>query len=266
MSIIKAGLSSTIFASLRPDEAIAKASAMGIQGMEWSADTHLAHGDLETAERVMMATLRGGLTISSYGSQYRIGLPDREDDPRQSFKAVLDTARWLQAPLIRIWAHHTRPCGLLSRAKLYSQILRIADESGKLGICLAIEPHPKSFIASYEALLDVVEMARHPYVRSCWAPLRDTGDEHTSTALGAKTAMIHCRHLRHMGAIEALRKPFVPVFAEVHRRSRETTLDYWMILDHNATHSDEGLRDEIARLKTLITEGPESASLQGAVR
>lgn len=266
MSIIKAGLSSSIFTSLSADETIARAAALGLQGIEWSADTHLPHGDLEKAERLMMGTLRGGLTISSYGSQYRIGLPDCEEEPRQSFKAVLDTARWLQAPLIRIWAHRTRPCGLLSRATLYSQLSRIADRAGKLGICLAIEPHPKSFIASYEVLLDIVEMARHPYVRSCWAPLRDMGTDRISSALGAKTAMIHCRHLRHMGAIEALRKPFVPVFAEVYRRSRETTLDYWMILDHNATHSDEGLRDEIARLKTLITEGPESASLQGAGR
>lgn len=263
MSIIKAGLSSTIFATLSCEDAMARTAALGLQGIEWSADSHLPHGDLETAERLMMGTLRAGLTISGYGSQYRIGLADRSDDPRQSFKAVLDTARWLQAPLIRIWAHRTRPSGLLSRAKLYSQILHIADQAGKLGICLAIEPHPKSFVASYEVLLDIVEMARHPYVRCCWAPLRDEGSEKISKTLGAKTAMIHCRHLRHLGVIEALKKPFIPVFTEVHHRSRETTLDYWMILDHSGTDSEEGLRDEAECLKTLIREGPESSSLLG---
>jgi hypothetical protein len=71
--MLRAGISSVSYRNRKATDVIAAAKNARFAGVEWSSDTHVPPGDLRTAESIMMATLRAGLTVSAYGSYYRIG-------------------------------------------------------------------------------------------------------------------------------------------------------------------------------------------------
>ncbi|GAB1482504.1 hypothetical protein MASR2M78_13200 [Treponema sp.] len=148
-----------------PEIAIAAAKKAGLAGIEWAADTHAPHGDLGRAETLMMSTLRAGLTVSAYGSYFRLGA--KEPD---SFKRILETSRHLQAPLIRIWGpqlncEEPRPEALAAEAR------DLADATGNFGISLCLEPHSFTAFDSYERLAQFIRSLDHPFFKACWAPL-----------------------------------------------------------------------------------------------
>jgi 3-dehydroshikimate dehydratase len=74
--MLRGGLSSVSFRNEASDKVVALARGAGLGGIEWSADTHAPHGDLRRAEGLLMETLRAGLTVTSYGSFYRLGEND----------------------------------------------------------------------------------------------------------------------------------------------------------------------------------------------
>ena len=98
--MVRGGLSSVSYRNEPSQKVVALARGAGLGGIEWSADTHAPHGDFRRAEGLLMETLRAGLTVTSYGSFYRLG---ENDDPVSGFSPVLDTARRLQASTIRVW-------------------------------------------------------------------------------------------------------------------------------------------------------------------
>ena len=140
--MVRQGISSVSFRNAKAEEIIAAAREAGLEGMEWSADTHAPTGDFKAAEKLMMATLRGGLTISAFGSFFRL-IDGADHGP------VLETARRLQASSVRIWAG---PAGSPVPA---DAARKLADASGKLGITVCIEPHPKSAVADYGDLFSL---------------------------------------------------------------------------------------------------------------
>jgi 3-dehydroshikimate dehydratase len=91
---VRPGLCSVTLRALDVEAVAAAADRAGLEAIEWGADVHVPPGDLAAAERA-----RGtGVAVASYGSYFRAG------DPLDEFAAVLETARALGAPRIRIWA------------------------------------------------------------------------------------------------------------------------------------------------------------------
>ncbi len=164
--MIRCGLSSATYRNKDAATVIRLAVSAGLEGLEWTADTHAPQGDFKRADELMMATLRAGLTISSYGSFVRISAECERT------ALALATAKRLNAPLIRAWA--APGCKGDSSAKnredLRSAWLKAADLTGKDGITLCIEPHPGSQIPSLADAARLVESAEHPFLMTCWTP------------------------------------------------------------------------------------------------
>jgi len=100
--VIRGGISSVSYRNAPARAVIEAALRADLAGIEWSADTHAPHGDLRQAETLMMDTLRARLTVSAYGSFYRLA----ENNPAEvqsGFNPVLESARRLQAPCMRVW-------------------------------------------------------------------------------------------------------------------------------------------------------------------
>src|SRR5215207_8574190 len=93
------GLVSVTFRNLEPDRVVEVMRRAGLVTVEWGGDVHVPPGDLENARRVGKLTSNADLSVTAYGSYFRVG-----DDDRARFGEVLETALELGAPAIRIWA------------------------------------------------------------------------------------------------------------------------------------------------------------------
>ena len=88
------GLVSVTYRKLSPADVITRAVEAGLSCIEWGSDIHVPQTDPVYARHVGDMTREAGLTVSSYGSYYRLGAG-------QDFAPYLEAARALQAPVIR---------------------------------------------------------------------------------------------------------------------------------------------------------------------
>ena len=167
--MIRPGLVSITFRQLSPEQIVEASAAAGLQGIEWGGYVHVPPGDTAAAERVHTLTADAGLEVAAYGSYYRLA----ENDPAD-FAAVLDSARALGAPRIRVW------CGKRGSDEsddAYRQAVvddgrRIAELAADAGLDIVAEWHGNTLTdtaASANALLDAIG---HPRFVTYWQPRR----------------------------------------------------------------------------------------------
>jgi sugar phosphate isomerase/epimerase len=139
MSTIQSGLVSITFRKLTPRQVVESAAAAGVAGIEWGGDVHVPHGDLAKAADARRLTADAGMVVAAYGSYYRAGQSEKDGLP---FERVLETARELGAPLIRVWAGHKGSADVdpVYRAGVIEDCLRIAELAARAGIGVASGP------------------------------------------------------------------------------------------------------------------------------
>lgn len=153
---MKTGLVSISFRSLSPNQIIALTAEAGLESIEWGGDIHVPAGNMENALCVGECTRAAGLTVACYGSYYR--LTDAESGMA---KPVVQTAKALGAPLIRVWAGNlaSADAGEVHRAMIVKNARRIADLAAEEKISVAFEYHGGTLTddaASAKALLEAV--------------------------------------------------------------------------------------------------------------
>ncbi len=247
--MIRCGLASVSYRNADPKSVIERAKSAKLGGIEWSADTHAPHGDLKTAERLMMETLRAGLTVSCYGSFYRIG-----SDASPCFDAVLETALRLQAPTLRVWGPSS---GSVAPEEVAREGASLAEEAGRRGITVCIEPHEKSAVRDYAVLTEVLEIAGHPFLKACWAQLPGCGPKEAETAareLGPRIGIVHVRNWSSGYARMPLDAEDAcwAAIAGMAERGGDSDLDRWALIEYLADERPETLRCEAEALARRI--------------
>ncbi len=167
--VMKTGICSITFRSLRVEELVALASEAGLDAVEWGSDVHVPPGDVEAARRARQATLDAGLEVSSYGSYYS---PLDADGVPEDFEPVLESALALGTDTIRIWAgkHGSGDAPEGHRKHLVDETRRIAALAEKAGVKLGFEFHTKTLMDSNESALQLLEEINQPNVYSYWQP------------------------------------------------------------------------------------------------
>ncbi len=141
----------------------------GLTHVEWWGrdQGHVPMGNVERAIEVRKITEASNLTISSYGSYYRVGESEKEG---LSFNSVLDTACALETPLIRVWAgtKGSQDCSEADRAALIEDSLRIADCCAKNDVAIAFEYHIGTLTDTNESTMDLMKATEHPAITFGW--------------------------------------------------------------------------------------------------
>jgi len=247
--MVRGGLSSVSYRNAAPKTVIELTRQAALGGIEWTADTHAPHGDLKRAETLMMATLRAGLTVTSYGSFYRLG---RDDAARTGFASVLETARRLQAPAIRVWA----PAGdAASLDALASEGAALAEKSGKHGITLCVEPHEKSVVGRYRLLAELLRKADNSFLKACWTrlPGEDSGED-AARELAPHLALAHLR--RWSGAArepEGADEACWLAVAGMAECNENSALDRWAVIEYLEDERPETLKKEAEALAARLS-------------
>lgn len=167
--MIHSGLASISFRTLSAEAILEAVAEAGLDGIEWGGDVHVPHGNQSRAREVGDRTREAGLRVAAYGSYYRAGFSESQGLP---FEWVLDSARALQAPTIRIWAGvgGSTEMDAATRTRIVEDSLRVGRMAREQGLTVAFEYHRSTLTdtrRSTQSLLDATQAAG---LVSYWQP------------------------------------------------------------------------------------------------
>lgn len=166
----KLGICSITFRELEVQELIDLVKEAGLDAIEWGADVHVKPGNNDWAKEVAEKTKAAGLEVSSYGSYYRAGI-----DNEYPFEEVLEAAKHLGAPGIRVWAgfEGSEEASEEYRNNVVQDTKRIAKLAAKEGIYIDFEYHARTLTDTPESAVKFFKEVDEDNVRSYWQPAVD---------------------------------------------------------------------------------------------
>jgi 3-dehydroshikimate dehydratase len=195
--VISTGLCSVTLRSLAIREVVEVTAAAGLECIEWGADVHVPPGDMAAAGAARAATAAAGLRVASYGSYYRAGSDDRAD-----FAAVLDSARALRAPRIRIWAGDVSSADATpaQRAAVALAARDAVDQAAPEGMHVAFEFHGGTLSDEAHSALGLLKAVEHARpgagrVQSYWQPPEDVPDHEALAGLQRLRGHVSALHV-----------------------------------------------------------------------
>jgi 3-dehydroshikimate dehydratase len=205
-SSFQPGLVSVTFKQRTCEEVIQFAQAAQLKSIEWHGLNHVVHGDVDTARRIGQSTLAADLAVAAYGSYYVVG---ESESQGLQFATVLQTARELQAPMVRVWAGHLTPdeATLACRARIADEARRIADLAGQEEIGLVFEFHKGTLTQTGESCAALMEALDHANARAYWQPAPELDGSENLTQLRHVLPWLVGLHVFHWGPTDLDRHP-----------------------------------------------------------
>jgi 3-dehydroshikimate dehydratase len=260
--MIDVGVCSLTLGKLEPVAVIDQCLRTGLTHIEWwgREQGHVPMGAIGTATRVGEWTRQAGLTTAGYGSYYRAGESEQEG---LAFSAVLETARALQAPYIRVWAgaKGTAEYDQAGKAAVVNDALRIADLSAEHEIDVVFEYHQNTLTDSNEHAEAFMQAASHPAIFSGWQPR--TGVPHAENVAGLRGVLprlgtVHVFNWTHELERMYCRHPLSEArqaWGEYFKIVRESGRDHVALLEFCKEDRLDCFADDAKSLIELTTEG-----------
>jgi 3-dehydroshikimate dehydratase len=206
---MKIGLVSVTYRKLTPTEIIDACRQAGLNAIEWGGDVHVPHGDLTTAREVGTKTRDAGLTVSSYGSYYRLNPDPAQNGP--AFEQVLETAVALDAPTIRLWAGNRSPkdADAAYRQAVVDDAKRIAALAKQAGRTISYEFHGNTLTETTPSARELFRATEDPAIYSLWQPPNGETLDACIESLQATLPRLSNVHVFHWWPDASVRNPLV---------------------------------------------------------
>lgn len=252
--MLQPGLVSITYRTLSPQEIIRLCQALHLEGIEWGGDVHVPPGDEVKAREVAQMTSEAGLATACYGSYYRCD--------GNNFEAVLQTALYLSAPLIRVWAGQKGSAESDSEnfQRVADDLQRVSALAAPHGIAIATEYHGGTFTDTRESCARLHEAASHPNLKTLWQPLRraigDARCEENADDLRAVLPFLANVHVYHWAETPEGRKALPlaedatwPTYLDILRGIGQSR---WLLLEFVPDNDPAILAREAAALRNFI--------------
>ena len=190
------GLVSITFRKLTVEQIIDLCVESGVKCIEWGGDVHVPPTDPANAARVGKLTAEAGLQVGAYGSYYRCG----EADNTSTFEQVVEAAKLLNAPTIRVWAGKTEAFDASSAVqadwdRVIADLRKCCDIAAAAGLTVTVEYHGHTLTATNESALRLIKETNHPALRSGWQPAQARSVEECIEGLNMvlpHVSTVHC--------------------------------------------------------------------------
>lgn len=200
MAIIP-GLVSVSFRQKMPEEICAACVAAGLTAIEWGGDVHVPP-DGSNAAQVKAVTLDHGLSVSSYGSYFRVG------QPLDGLRANLETACALGTDTVRIWGglQGSAETDAAERAAVMAQMVQAAETARTYGIQLALEYHGGTLTDDRDSVVQLMAQTQNvaDSLRLYWQPRWDWSEVERLASLEdvrPRLSHMHAFTWRHPGGV-----------------------------------------------------------------
>lgn len=178
--MLSTGVVSVTFRPLSPERILTLARVAGLDGVEWGSDVHVPVGDFAHASRVGQMTREAHLRTVSYGSYFKAGYSDPA-----AFAGVIETAKTLGAPNIRIWAGERGSEAEDNRAAVADSIRACAAACADAGMTVSLEFHPGTLTDHYDSACRLIDEVAHDNLRLYWQPNQFRDEAYNLAALHA---------------------------------------------------------------------------------
>lgn len=161
------GLVSVTLRQYDVDQLVGVVAETGLHALHWGGDVHVPVGDHAAARRARSRCEHEKIEIEGYGSYYRAG-----HSAPETFRDVLDTARTLGAPRIRVWAGASGAEETTSaqRVTVIDDLTRCTEMAWNAGVRVVLEYHPWTLTDDIGSTLRVLEQVDHEGLESSWQP------------------------------------------------------------------------------------------------
>ena len=265
------GLTTVTTRHLSVAETVNIASENGLLGIEWEGMKHVVPGDLKAADEARQLCAESQIAIPSYGSYYRVGASEEKG---MRFSSVIETAKTLGAPAIRIWAGEqdydkSTPEYI---GGIVRETLRIADLAAAEGLQLIFEFHGDSLTNTTEYTLEFAAKVAHPAITFSWQPPHAVTQQECEGSLTAMLPLLSTIHVFHWDMGSYLERGYTRerfmeerIHWERHplregsqrwksylRIANTTGKDHWALLEFSRDDSKEHLIEDAKCLRNLI--------------
>ena len=167
MNSYRLGLVSVSFRPYTPEDILKAMTKAGLNYIEWGGDVHAPAGDMEKVEQLPTLQKKYGVTCSSYGSYFRIGVSAFDELP-----CVVEAAKKLGTNIIRLWAGNEESTAYTGqkKEKFFSECRKIAQFGAQNDVIFCLECHNWTYTDTKETALELMKAVDSPNFRMYWQP------------------------------------------------------------------------------------------------
>ncbi len=250
--MLKCGLVSVSFRDKSVDEIIKYTKQAGLQAIEWGSDIHVPFGNIELAKDVKEKTEKAGLTVSSYGSYFRFGVPENTDEIWQSY---LNTALALGCSVIRVWCGNqgSREISVEEYDLAVEQAKRYCQMAEKSGITVTMECHNYTITDDYDSTLKFLKDVSCSNLKMYWQPNQFRADDYNIDSLNALLDYIVNIHVFYwIGKEKFPLSDGYTIWKKYVEICKNENKDYYFLLEFMHDNKIESLNMTAKTLKKLI--------------
>jgi len=182
---MKAGLVSVSFRKLTVEEIVKLCAQCDLKEIEWGGDIHVPLGDLDAARKAARLCREEGLRPCCYGSYVRM---TREERPL--FSSLIDTARALEAPSIRVWAGRGEDADMDEIAESAQMLSEMAKD-----LIITFEFHGNTLTYNAASAKQLLQKIARPNVLSQWQWPIDLPEEESLASIDAIRPWLYNVHV-----------------------------------------------------------------------
>ncbi|MBQ8431507.1 MAG: TIM barrel protein [Clostridia bacterium] len=165
--MFQTGLVSISFRSLTVDAIMDLCAQCGLKFVEWGSDVHAPCNDKERLTYLAAEQKRRGLTCSSYGTYFRVGIT-----PVEEIYGYIAAAGILGTNIIRLWCGKGNYEDFTEEAKAIllrdaKALAKIAEEEG---VYFCMECHPNTFTNCLAGAMELIETVNSKHFGMYWQP------------------------------------------------------------------------------------------------
>ena len=243
------GLVSVSFRGHTPEEILAEMKACGLSVIEWGSDVHAPADQQETLQKIVKLQAQYGITCSSYGTYFRLGVT-----PIGELEAYIAAAKLLGTDVLRLW------CGAKSGADMTGEecetLLAVCREAAVIAarhrVTLCMECHRKTFTEQVKDALWLMAAVDSPHFKMYWQPFQwQTVAENVENA---KAIAPHALHVHVFNWHGNDKLPLGEALADWRAYLQHFSTPRTLLLEFMPNDTLGELKTETAALKNIIGE------------
>ena len=170
----KLGLASISFRDHTPEEILKAAKAAGLSCIEWGSDVHAPRNDMHKLHKIVQLQLEYGISCSSYGTYFRIGV-----HPLEELIEYIAAAKVLGTRVLRLWGGVKNGQNMTEdeRKHFIYCCQKAAAMAQAQDVILCLECHMCTITEHPEDAVALMKTVNSPHFRMYWQPFQWLSNE-----------------------------------------------------------------------------------------